>query len=152
MKKFFKKAWFEVSCLVIIAIGIVMAGSAWNCSHAQSNIPDIELGINCEAEIHYIGLYGDGVVDFNYTPEGEFGEYTIEYVDDDAFDYDNLSFEDEDWYGDFILLECTEEVFLDYMKHYNKIKGTDDFYDFDKKYQIMEVIDDGNYSFYLVKK
>lgn len=153
MKKFWNKAWFETICLVLISVCALLVGFAMDCSNKKDiKVQDIEYTENGQ-EVHYIDLYNECVIDFVYDPSGEFGVYTIQYADDDAFDYDNMSYEDDDWYSDnFIMIECSRDDFLGYMKYYDKLKGKKLFYETNRKYQIKEVIENGNYRFYLVKK
>ena len=147
---------------IISIIGIVVILSLMCCScHAQdlSNLTPIEYndasGENFDVIINEIPMYADGIIDFNYTPIDNF--YSIEYNDSDSFDYDNLQNNGEEWYGDYIIIECNKELFFEYLEWYHTVSDdkSDAYYDINDNFYIKEIVtpvDGGfNYRYYLAK-
>lgn len=71
----------------------------------------------------------------------DYGWY-IEYNDEDAFDYDNLAYRThrDKWYGNYIILNITDDLFQKFYKDYKKYiyDTTVDKYSISEKYAIVE--------------
>lgn len=133
-----------ISFIGIIVLGIVL--SCKSCS-AQDKI-DIDslqelnpYENDLEGPLDYDGailMYPDGVIDFIYCTQDE--EYIIEYMDEDAFDPDNLpistscvSNADEP----VVQIYCSEELFFEYLNWYSSLTNKDSaFFEPSDKYFI----------------
>ena len=104
-------------------------------------------------------LFADGIVEFGYLVEDEV--YYMVYRDTTNFpdflitDY----YDEEEWYEEmYISLECTEEIFFDYLIWFAKEKRerTNAFYEEDPRYGIVEIqteVEGGiNHRYRLIKK
>lgn len=141
-----KKFVFCALCALLMA--------SCNAQPEVKNIPEMEY--NYDVEAHEIPLYADGIEEFVYSSVDS--QYLVSYADADAFDYDMLSDNGEEWYGEFIYIECSEENFYGLIKWYDEIskkKNTSEYYAECSEYCIKEVISDvpggKNYRFYLCK-
>lgn len=163
--------WFDlfmcIGVLLVIALGIVLGVTSCNAQPSHlGDIPTAEYG-DCEPDLCYnadhpdttfgmsIAMYPDGVYDFIYQD----GMFLIEYQDDDAFDMDRLAEEDEAYeYYHYIIIECTQEAFFDYLAWYAKLDDSqsDAEYENNHGYYIREVVTDvpggKNYRYYLQKQ
>lgn len=161
MKKAIKTVWScwnktdrIVAIISIIALSLILC---CGCNAQPQRIPTQEYN-DCEEpentiEQHTIMFMFYGVIDFNYNPVTNL--YTIEYDDEDAFDYDVLSYKGEDWYGDFIILNVTKENFFEMLTDFNKSSEEKLNIEFSEKWQIKEVktVEDDivSYDYYLIK-
>jgi len=162
-----KLHWFDVAMsigvILMIALGIALAIKLNNAQAAPLNIPTMDYGYELEEEYPemdtVIGtpiiMYPDGVQDFLYQD----GMWFIEYQDDDAFDMDRLAEDDEAYqYYHYVVIECTEEVFFDYLAWYAHLNDSvsDAEYESNHGYYIREIITDvpggKNYRYYLQKQ
>lgn len=160
MKKLFKKLTFDHLMFLLIILGVIFVFCNTGCkAQNPGNLPVMEYydasGENFDVIVNEIPMYADGVVDFVYTPVDDL--YSIEYNDQDAFDYDNLQFNGDEWYGDFIIIECDKELFFEYLEWFNTVTDdkSDAYYDMNDNFYIKEVItpvEGGqNYRYYLAK-
>lgn len=151
--------WMGIGVILMIVLGIALAITP-NKAQALSDIPTMEYNHELDSlpKDTVIGtpieIYPEGVVDFIYQD----GMWLIEYSDDDAFDMDRLANEDEAYqYCHYIVIECTQETFFDYLKWYSQISDTmsDEEYDHNHGYYIREVVTNvpggKNYRYYLCK-
>lgn len=157
----------SIGVILVLALSIVLGIKSCNAQSTLGDIPTMEYG-DCEPEEFYaadnpdtnygisIAMYPDGVYDFMYQD----GMFFIEYQDDDAFDMDRLAEEDEAYkYYHYIVIECTQETFFDYLQWYASLQTrdvTDAEYDNNHNYYIEEVVTNvvggKNYRYYLRKK
>lgn len=125
----------------------LMIGASLTCKSCQAkpsiDVPVMEYG-DCEDGImscDTIDLYLHCIEGFGYDPYT--GKYFIEYIDDDAFDYDNLvEYTDYDeWPTSFIPIECTCDEFIEFIKYYNSVDKSSDEYQFgyNKTYAMVEI-------------
>lgn len=161
-----KLNWFDIlmgiGVMLMIALGIYLASRLNNAQAAPLNIPTMDYGYEVEEDYPEIdtvigtpiAMYPDGVYSFAF----EEGMWLIEYADYDAFDMDRLAEEDEAYqYYDYIIIECTEETFFDYLAWYAHLNDSisDAEYESNHGYYIREVITDvpggKNYRYYLQK-
>ena len=159
-----KLNWFDIlmgiGVALMIILGIVLAIKP---SKAQAiNPPTIDYNYELE-ELppidtvlgNPITMYPDGVQSFMYQD----GMWFIEYQDDDAFDMDRIAEDDEAYqFYDYIVIECTEEAFFDYLAWYAHLNDSvsDAEYESNHGYYIREIITDvpggKNYRYYLQKQ
>ena len=148
-----------VAIFSIVAILTLLCCMSCNAQPNHNNIPVMEYndasGENFNVIVNEIPMYADGVMDFNYTPSDDL--YSIQYNDSDTFDYDNLQDDGEEWYGDYIIIECNKELFFEYLEWYHTVSDdkSDAYYEINDNFYIKEIItpvDGGlNYRYYLAK-
>ena len=95
-------------------------------------------------------FYPDGIIDFVYHTQDN--EYVIEYDDPDAFDPDNMIYnQDSNYY--YIEIYCDSTLFFEYLSYYNTITNKDpEFFDASEEYFIEEdYLSDGTPYYKLVK-
>ena len=166
MKNFIETCWSVwnktdriVAVSTILAIILLCCMTCSCTAQTTNNIPVMEYndasGENFDIIVNQIPMYTDGVIDFNYTPADKL--YSIQYNDSDTFDYDNLQNDGEEWYGDYIVIECNKELFFEYLEWYHTVSDnkSDAYYDINDNFYIKEIVtpvDGGfNYRYYLAK-
>lgn len=122
---------------ILISIMTLMCLSCNSQPSAPTSIPNMEYG-DCE-DTNYIIFEMYGILDFNY--EVETGIYTISYDDPDAFDYDNLAYltNEDDWYGEFIIIYLNEADFFELFRDTKKSQEEKDNIVWREKWQIKEI-------------
>lgn len=159
--------WFDIlmgiGVILIIALGIYLASRLNNAQAAPLNIPTMDYGYEVEEDYSKIdtvlgtpiAMYPGGVYSFAF----EEGMWLIEYADYDVFDMDRLAEEDEAYqYYDYIIIECTEETFFDYLAWYAHLNDSTSNAEYKSNhgYYIREVVTDvpggKNYRYYLQKQ
>ena len=146
--------------VLLIILGAVFVLCNTGCkAQGIGNLPAMEYndasGEDFDVMVNEIPMYADGVVDFNYIPMDDF--YSIEYNDQDAFDYDNLQYNGDEWYGNYIIIECSKDLFFEYLEWFNTVSDdkSDAYYDMNDWFYIREVVtpvEGGlNYRYYLMK-
>jgi hypothetical protein len=160
IKEFFnKKISFDFIMGILIAAAIIlvtlMLTGKCSANEVPENIPTMVYG-DCDEEVNYIPLYTDGIIEFAYTHEDGYDSYVIDYSDDDSFDYENMLHNGEPWYGNYIMLSCSKEVFFEYLTWYsNTINNENCEEDNNDSFCIKEVITDTpegkNYRHWLIR-
>ena len=144
-----------VAIFSIIAIIVVICFMCTSCNAQPSinNIPDIEYYDASGEELDYDGailFFADGIIDFVYHTQDN--EYVIEYNDPDAFDSDNMIYnQDGNYY--YIEIYCDSALFFEYLSYYSTIINKDtEFFDASEEYFIEEdYLSDGTPYYKLVK-
>lgn len=141
-------------CAAIILVTVMLTGKC-SANEAPMNIPTMVYG-DCDEEVNYIPLYTDGIIEFVYTHEDGYDSYIIDYSDEDSFDYDNMLYNCEPWYGDYIMLSCSKEVFFEYLTWYSNTVNNEDCEEYNNdSFCIKEVVTDipggKNYRYWLVR-
>ena len=138
MKTFIKTCWSvwdKTDKIVTIAsiIGILLICCTICSCNAQPNHNDIPVMEYYDAsgedfDNNYIPIYADGVVDFIYCTQDE--EYIIEYMDDDAFDPDNIpqTVSCTQNSEPVVQIYCSEELFFEYLNWYNSLTNKDSLF------------------------
>ena len=103
---------------------------------------------------NYIPMYADGVVDFIYCTQD--GEYIIEYMDDDYFDYENLPQNVNCVNSDsnYVQIYCSEKDFFVYLEWYSQLcNKMDEFFAASDTFAIKEqyIIDSEIYYYKLIR-
>ena len=145
-----------VAIFSTIGIMLLMCFMCISCNAQPSinNIPYTEYNDASEEIFDYDGailFYPDGIIDFVYHTQDN--EYVIEYDDPDAFDPDNMIYnQDSNYY--YIEIYCDSTLFFEYLNYYNNLGGNKnpEFFDASEEYFIEEdYLSDGTPYYKLVK-
>ena len=94
-----------------------------SCNAQPAEIPDMEYYDATDEQLDFdtpgILMYADGVIDFRYSPVTG---YVIEYDDPDAFDPDNMLYDETGQYY-YILIHCDSSDFFEYFNWYASLKN-----------------------------
>ena len=112
-----------ISTIVLVTL-IILFCTSCSAQPNINNIPTLEYydasGENFDTGI---SIYPDGVIDFIYHTQD--GEYVIEYDDEDAFDQDNMIYNNDFGYY-YIEIYCDSADFYEYLNWYAQLNRYDD--------------------------
>ena len=118
-----------VAIFSIIAIIFMMCFMCTSCNAQNStDIPTMEYYDFDRIPDGGILMYPDGVIDFIYCTQDE--EYIIEYMDEDAFDPDNIpqTVSCTQNSEPVVQIYCSEELFFEYLNWYNSLTNKDSLF------------------------
>ena len=146
MKNFIETCWSVwdktdriVAILSIVCIIVCMCFLCTSCNaqNPSTDIPTMEYYDFDRIPDGGILMYPDGVIDFIYCTQDE--EYIIEYMDEDAFDPDNIpqTVSCTQNSEPVVQIYCSEELFFEYLNWYNSLTNKDSaFFEPSDKYFI----------------